>query len=310
MDDIERLGWYQFGPRGYLVGEAAKRLSGTNGRPIWIYDRCACIVLYGPVQLRTTSSDMRATERSFAFRLSDGQDFPSFLKPVFAKHFFGKAKCAKCKLTITGLQTRALTAFDTVKSTYLTCSCGYPGWFLESDLHTAAECAMNRAQISWLRTTRMKAAGGKHSPQEIKDILSIQDNRCFYCNCLFTDVQRPSKDHLLPLTQGGPAWALNIVMACRSCNSSRGNLPFRTYCKLLSPTANKRILAQLRKRLLRLDIDNLPEEVRSSFERGIALHNTQHYRYREGARKSERKNAAKNRLLPRTIKLLLGKQRP
>jgi hypothetical protein len=49
----------------------------------------------------------------------------------------------------------------------------------------------------------------------------------------------PTRDRLLALNQGGGDWPLNIVLACRSCNSSRCDLLFRTFCRMLSPAQNK-----------------------------------------------------------------------
>jgi 5-methylcytosine-specific restriction endonuclease McrA len=246
----------------------------------------------------------------FIFRICEGRELPKILKSLLERHFLNKASCVRCLSLMTQLQTRALPQFDATtneQNIYLTCVCGFPVWQMEMVLYSTVQSSMQKNAIEWHRSEKLKAAGGKHTSEEIERILEIQSGRCIYCNKNFTDERRPTKDHLLSITHGGSSWALNIIMACRSCNSSRGSLPFRSYCKLLSPAANKRILAHLKKRLQVLDLDNLPEEFRRSFEQGIALHDTKHYRYQEGARESERQNARKNRLLPGTIQLIMKK---
>ncbi len=46
------------------------------------------------------------------------------------------------------------------------------------------------------------------------------DGRCTYC---LEYPERLEMDHVIPLSRGGNHTADNIVPACRSCNSSKGN---------------------------------------------------------------------------------------
>jgi hypothetical protein len=137
-------------------------------------------------------------------------------------------------------------------------------------------------------------------------VLALQDGRCIYCNALFTDEKRPSEDHLLSVSKGGSDWALNIVLACWRCNSRRTYIPFRTFCKLLSPTQNKRILANLKRRLLAIDTKSTPREAFLCFEEGLAMHSPQTYSelYTLDTR-SARRNIEINKLLPRTATAIL-----
>src|SRR5713101_5482636 len=113
--------------------------------------------------------------------------------------------------------------------------------------------------------------------QELQRILRLQEQRCIYCNVRFTRRTSATRDHIVC---GGENWSLNIVMACRSCNSRRCDIPFRTYCKLLSPTQNRRIVLHLCRRLLALEVDALPEGRLAYFEMGLAAHEPKHWRYR------------------------------
>ena len=49
-------------------------------------------------------------------------------------------------------------------------------------------------------------------------ILTLHSNRCAYCG---RDGVRLEKEHVVPLSKGGPTTADNIVPACRSCNASK-----------------------------------------------------------------------------------------
>ena len=53
-------------------------------------------------------------------------------------------------------------------------------------------------------------------------ILAAYDYCCAYCHKKFKRLQQ---DHVIPISKGGPHVCWNIVPACRSCNSSKGNRP-------------------------------------------------------------------------------------
>jgi 5-methylcytosine-specific restriction endonuclease McrA len=46
---------------------------------------------------------------------------------------------------------------------------------------------------------------------------------CVWCSREFTDLVRPTTEHLVPRIKGGPSWLENEVAACRRCNSARGH---------------------------------------------------------------------------------------
>lgn len=56
---------------------------------------------------------------------------------------------------------------------------------------------------------------------------------CAYCGGVFDD-ETLSKDHILPLSRGGPDSWMNTVAACKSCNSRKSNrLPHEAGMELL-----------------------------------------------------------------------------
>lgn len=56
--------------------------------------------------------------------------------------------------------------------------------------------------------------------REWEEIVSLYGSLCAYCEKL---IPNPTQDHLIPLSKGGSHTADNIVPACLSCNSSKGN---------------------------------------------------------------------------------------
>lgn len=143
---------------------------------------------------------------------------------------------------------------------------------------------------------------------DIKGILLLQDNRCIYCNVRFTRKILPTKDHVSAQSWGGRNVDMNIIMACRSCNSRRCNIPFRTYCKLLSPTQNRRIILHLCRRLI-AQSDHWSVEGFTEFSDGLRFHDPTHWRYKhiQCWSTSARHDAKKNRLLPCTPNAIIKK---
>lgn len=73
-----------------------------------------------------------------------------------------------------------------------------------------------------------RANCGKMTSEQIQELLEWQNYRCMYCG---TDISNDSTiDHHIAVSQGGSNDITNLVMACRSCNSSKGNKnPFQWY---------------------------------------------------------------------------------
>lgn len=46
---------------------------------------------------------------------------------------------------------------------------------------------------------------------------------CKYCGVAFSEKTPPTIDHVIPLSKGGTHTKDNIVLACKSCNSKKGN---------------------------------------------------------------------------------------
>jgi 5-methylcytosine-specific restriction endonuclease McrA len=54
-------------------------------------------------------------------------------------------------------------------------------------------------------------------------LLRVFANHCAYCGKAETDVGLLTQDHIIPVSRGGDHTMINIVPACVSCNSKKGN---------------------------------------------------------------------------------------
>jgi hypothetical protein len=239
------------------------------------------------------------------------RDFPRKAEASFKRLFLSRAKCVRCGSHSDEIILRQLRKLGSreKKAPYIVCECGYPVWRISQEAYDDAESRLSkwenyREQSEW-RKHLLKISGGKHCASEIEEILTFQNHRCIYCNTPFDDGLKPTKDHLTPVCLGGTDWALNIVMSCRRCNTRRRTLPFRTYCKLLSPTQNRRIVRSLVLRIA--EISRLPAEQFGSFCEGLSLHKPRDSYYQKILRSSAaaRRNAAMNELLPGTPSRLI-----
>lgn len=235
----------------------------------------------------------------FAFLSRDGTPFTPLVVSSLKRRFYGHARCVKCKEPMSEFRVAPIRQFDGTKSdtnTYMVCNCGFPVWHMETDVYLGASSSMEECAKAWTRKQHMKAAGGKYTRQEIGAILELQEGRCIYCNAHFTDDLRPTRDHLVPLSYGGTNWALNLVLACRSCNSRRAEIPFRTFCRLLSPRQNELILQHLYRRIRAIDFKN-PNGGYKDFEIALRMHAPNDPRYKMILNRY-RVNVRKNKLLP------------
>jgi len=75
----------------------------------------------------------------------------------------------------------------------------------------------------------------------VRKRLHEQNFKCFYCHTSMTEIRVPpgelippnkaTLDHIVPLSRGGKDRGLCVV-ACRSCNSTRGNMPWLDFVAL------------------------------------------------------------------------------
>lgn len=69
--------------------------------------------------------------------------------------------------------------------------------------------------------SRKKGAEGEFSASDTESKLLAQSGLCFWCGSDIKDGFHA--DHYIPLAKGGNNWPSNIVLACQTCNTSRGS---------------------------------------------------------------------------------------
>ena len=306
---------------GHKSAEAAIRWIEAHDPEYWTYGaKCSAGLMVAGIGVTTgflgiedENKDMDERDHVVVLSLFEAREFPTRHIASFKRLFLSSARCARCDRQSTEIILRSLPEEGTSRrrrTPYIICCCGYPVWRISCDAFFKAEQGIRRAEysreIERQRRKNIREAGGRHSILEIQEILSFQENRCIYCNKLFANGVQATKDHLIPVSHGGTKWATNIVMACHRCNSRRGTIPFRTYCKLLSPTQNRRILRCLGRRIGAISPEELPEGVFEAFCEGIARHDPRHRRYRFilGISAVARRYAATNKLLSATPHLI------
>lgn len=90
----------------------------------------------------------------------------------------------------------------------------------------------NMAHLKARRYAREKGATGQHTKVEWESLKITFDNRCAICG-----KKKPlTKDHIVPLSQGGTDDIENIQPLCRNCNSTKHTLTFGHLVLPLTPS--------------------------------------------------------------------------
>lgn len=78
---------------------------------------------------------------------------------------------------------------------------------------------VNRA--AQVRRKRAKLVDSTLTKEEWFEILKVQNYTCLGCNKKFTDILKPTIDHVIPLSKGGGLTKENTQALCRNCNSRK-----------------------------------------------------------------------------------------
>jgi 5-methylcytosine-specific restriction endonuclease McrA len=73
------------------------------------------------------------------------------------------------------------------------------------------------------RRTSRKRAKPCQKKRQLALLLKSFGPWCHLCGAPFTDDNRPTLDHIIPVSQGGLNHVHNIRLACAPCNSRRGD---------------------------------------------------------------------------------------
>lgn len=79
-------------------------------------------------------------------------------------------------------------------------------------------------QRSWNpKKRKKKTKGSKKSSSRTRTLHAAQNGRCFYCDKPVS-ITGATKDHMVPKSKGGSDSMTNLVMACRGCNTAKGDM--------------------------------------------------------------------------------------
>jgi 5-methylcytosine-specific restriction endonuclease McrA len=88
--------------------------------------------------------------------------------------------------------------------------------------------ARNRARINELARLRVARKRDvltiQFTPEQLADRMAYWGNKCWMCGGNFEAV-----DHVIPISLGGPHCLSNLRPSCGSCNSAKGNRPWKEY---------------------------------------------------------------------------------
>ena len=113
-----------------------------------------------------------------------------------------------------------------------------------SSVGTASERIRTREAKALLRKVKVICANHRRraqkaksplivfTPQDWEAILLRYAYKCAYCRLEKIPL---TQDHVIPLSKGGYHHRSNIIPACRSCNSRKGNRPAQRYNPLIIP---------------------------------------------------------------------------
>lgn len=80
-----------------------------------------------------------------------------------------------------------------------------------------------RILLSSKAYTQSRRALSPVSAETLRGLAEIQEGKCFYCGGSMEGRYNQALEHMLPISRGGQNNRENLVLACRSCNSSKGN---------------------------------------------------------------------------------------
>lgn len=80
--------------------------------------------------------------------------------------------------------------------------------------------------------------------QEKRLAIYLRDNlACIYCGAAVENGVQLTLDHIRPRSNGGNNEASNLVTACNSCNSARGNRSVSSFCDTVAAYLNHGVTA-------------------------------------------------------------------
>ncbi|MFZ4103760.1 MAG: HNH endonuclease [Sediminibacterium sp.] len=68
--------------------------------------------------------------------------------------------------------------------------------------------------------------------------INFNSTRCCYCERLFNEKLKRTKEHIIPKSKGGKNNLHNLIYACFECNSFRGNKDYAELSEFINNILN------------------------------------------------------------------------
>ncbi len=79
----------------------------------------------------------------------------------------------------------------------------------------------------------------KNKPLRRRLAMLAENPQCHYCHCELNK-KNSSLDHKLARSKGGPNTMANLVLACLTCNTKKGNGPYKKFYESMKSAREKR----------------------------------------------------------------------
>lgn len=152
--------------------------------------------------------------------------------------------CVACNGTLPPKSNRRTDCDECkIKKKQRYCACGTPTEHMKT---FCSECLKVRRRAQWRKYVAERNARKKNqilhiedqtTPVELRNLLA-SSNVCVYCDESFDEL---TFDHIIPLIKGGTHHIDNIVLACRSCNSSKQELTLEEWAVSGRPKCPEKI---------------------------------------------------------------------
>lgn len=142
------------------------------------------------------------------------------LKPATTKHFWLKGRSSWCiPCTRIKHKQQYLNAKESRQQKHALYRIANREHYLELQRRWRKENPDRIRVASQRRRARKQKNGGNFTAQDIKEKFSKQKGQCYYCNC---KLDKYHIDHVIPVSKGGSNNPDNLVLACPTCNRSKG----------------------------------------------------------------------------------------
>jgi 5-methylcytosine-specific restriction endonuclease McrA len=185
----------------------------------------------------------------------DEVEFPIWgMTEDFAKFIHENCRCIYCKKPVPG--------------SLEPCSCGKQNKIIEVEFpsgiwRTTFEEAFrnymwtDRGERTIYRRKKRIAKAGTYKDSDIKELLAVQNNCCYYCGNEFKTIQGKVDyhiDHYQSVAEGGRNEIANLVLACPPCNnfkSKENGASFSLKVSKALTEINRRRVKNLKRRVIR-----------------------------------------------------------